>query len=111
MEDRYARLGSRNDRGTVQSLTHNLVKVAERGRFHDLLLGAAWRLFDHGDCDGPDQWCAVIVMCGSACDVAAAFALRTLYETDRQRPCHRLTAGKSRRLRELLRSKNTVNLK
>ena len=92
-------------------MKHDLASFAEPGpdRFHDTLLAAAWRLFDDGD--GHAQLCAVIVICGSACDVAAAFALRSCAAADGQRPTPQLSPGRTRRLRDLLRSKKTVNLK
>jgi len=90
---------------------HDLVGLAEPGpeRYHDTLLAAASRLFD--DRDDREHWCAVIAICGNACDVAAAFALRSYAEADLQRQAQRLSAGRAHKLRDLLRSKKTVNLK
>jgi hypothetical protein len=81
------------------------------GRFHDRLLATAEALLDEADGDDPGVWSAVIVVSGSACDAAAAYALQCYLELDAQRPESRLGARRSRRVRELLRSKKTVNLK
>lgn len=93
------------------TVKHDLVRLAESesDRFHDTLLAAASQLFDDGD--DREHWCSVIAVCGNACDVAAAFALRAYAAADLQRPAPRLSSGKARKLRDLLRSKKTVNLK
>lgn len=81
-----------------------------RGRFHDRLVIVAQQLFDDAHADA-GEWCAVIAVSGLACDAAGAYALRCFLELDGQRPAARLNAGNTRKLRALLRSKKTINLK
>jgi hypothetical protein len=82
----------------------------QHGRFHERLVIVAQQLFDDARDDASD-WCAVIAVSGLACDAAAAYALRCFLELDDQRPASRLNAGNARKLRGLLRSKKTINLK
>ena len=81
-----------------------------RGRFHDRLVIVAQQLFDDAHDDAGD-WCAVIAVSGLACDAAGAYALRCFLELDDQRPASQLNAGNTRKIRALLRSKKTINLK
>jgi hypothetical protein len=87
--------------------------VVPRGRFHDQLIEVARHLLedaDNGDDDASD-WCAVIVVSGLACDAAAAAALGTVVQLDGRRSTARLSAGQTRKVRDMLRSKKTINLK
>ena len=81
------------------------------GRFHDRLATLAVRVFDDAHADDGAGWCTVIAVNGVACEAAAAYALRSFLEVDAQRSTPCLSAGRARRLRELLRSKKAVNLK
>jgi hypothetical protein len=78
---------------------------------HGLLLGAAGETLRDRDEDDPLRWSMVIVEAGSACDVAAAHALRRLQSIDRERSTPRLSAGEARKLESLLKSRKVVNLK
>jgi hypothetical protein len=80
------------------------------GRYHDRLVDLAGRLFDDAR-DDPVDWCTVIVVSGLACDAAASYGLHCFLEADGQRSKPRLGNGQARRVREVLRSKKTVNLK
>ncbi len=53
----------------------------------------------------------MIVVAGLACDAAAAYSLRCVLEADAARPTPGLTNRQTRSVRDLLRSKKTVNLK
>ena len=64
-----------------------------------------------GGGDDPLWWSMVIVEAGSACDVAAAHALRCMQSIDRERTTPRLGAGEARKLESLLKSRKVVNLK
>jgi hypothetical protein len=83
----------------------------EAAAYHGQLLTVAEQLLDDAQADDRGSWSATIVVSGLACDAAAAYALRCLLQLDAQRAAPRLSSGKSRGLRELLRSKKTVNLK
>jgi hypothetical protein len=79
-------------------------------RYHDRLVEVAVGLFDTA-MDDPAAWSTVIVVAGLACDAGAAYSLRCVLEADGRRPTPRLTSRQTRSVRELLRSKKTVNLK
>jgi len=53
----------------------------------------------------------VIAVSGLAADAAAGWALGWFLEADGRRPEPRLSSGQTRRLRDVLRSKKSVNLK
>jgi hypothetical protein len=78
---------------------------------HRLLLGVADEKLREGEDDEPLRWSMVIVEAGSACDVAAAHALRCMQSIDRHRSQPNLGAGESRKLDALLKSRKVVNLK
>ncbi|MDQ1435604.1 MAG: hypothetical protein QOF59_2420 [Actinomycetota bacterium] len=80
------------------------------GRFHDRLVALAGGLFEDAGHD-PADWCTVIVVSGLACDAAASYALRCFLEADSRRSKPHLGNGQARKVREVLRSKKTVNLK
>lgn len=82
-----------------------------RGHFHGRLATVAQELFDDAGDDDYETFCAVIVVSGLACDAAAGCVLGWFLEIDARRPEPRLSPGQTRRLRELLRSKKSVNLK
>ena len=80
------------------------------GRCHDRLAAVATDLFAAAT-DEPADWCTVIVVNGVACDAAASYALRCFLAADGRRPKPHLGNAQTRKLREVLRARKTVNLK
>ena len=81
-------------------------------RYHERIADAAAHIVasakgndDHG------SWAAAVALCGTACEAAAAYALRSFLEVDAARAVPLHHESLTRAIRELLDSTATVNLR
>ncbi len=80
-------------------------------RYHGTIADAAENIMRgaHGE-DDHGAFLATIALCGTACEVAAAYAFRRFLEADAAALKHRLHESAKAAVRELLKSTATVNL-